>query len=171
MIEFLMTLSVANWIAIYGAAVATIVFIWNIYNWQKSRGHLKVIATLVKDHGSYTEAVEAGTPSRLIRLDVVNTGKEPVTITALGGMTIKPKWTQLFKSRPRFQLTGTSPSLPHTLTQTLQVHWLQEILGLEDFRKISAIYAQDSSGKFWYASSKNIRQINSVLNTMKQTQS
>jgi hypothetical protein len=167
--EFALTdLKIGDWIELFGGLATLAALGWGVHVWVRSKGSLIVTASLVVDRGRYTETANPGEHSRLLRIVATNKGKEPVTIIALGGMTAKPKWHQIFKSRPHFQLDGVAPPLPHTLSPTLSAQWLHNVPVFEQFRLVHAIYVRDSFGKLWCAPRKDARQINSVLSVMRQ---
>ena len=162
-------MTASNWIAIYGAVVSTIVLIWNLYTHYNNKGSLKIKVALIKDCGHYTEDVGVGTHSRLFRFDVVNKGKQALTITSIGGMTKRPKLIDFWRKLPRFQIQFSKDylSFPYTIEPTKTSCWMYDFPSLEHLGKISKIYVQDSSGKFWYAPRKKIKKITAIIAAMK----
>lgn len=72
-------------IAIYGAILSSIVFIWNVYRDLTNKGRLDVhcyIGKIIQPNGSVDD-------TRYLVYHVTNTGKKPVIVTHIGGSTKK----------------------------------------------------------------------------------
>lgn len=121
-----MKMTITNYIAIYAAIIATLGLTWNVIQWYKKRGMLKIRAAICKNQGSYTEEVEPRQWGDLLRVDVVNSGKANITLTEIGLKTAKPNPLYFWKPLPQAHMTPSVDqiSLPHTLEPTKTAYWL-----------------------------------------------
>jgi hypothetical protein len=143
-------MTLMNYVAIYGAVIATGVAIWDIIKWKKDRAHIKLTCYLAKMVGNMvlpsggrlcdgTSDEEDRRQSRFIAYDIKNTGGVPITLRSLGGKEDDGKL---------FVVCGSNLPLP----QTIRPHESNIIpvpLG-EKPESIRKFYIMDAIGKEWY---------------------
>jgi hypothetical protein len=119
-------------IAIYAAIVSTIALAWEIRNTIKRRPNLKVYPEWL----GKPELIGAGS-QKAVYVNLVNTGKEPLTVVAIGCQ---------FNTSADDIYTATDDDLPLELTQG-QIH--KSYLGLfgSELSELTYIWARDASGK------------------------
>ncbi len=129
-----MTLDITTILAVYGAFLSTVVFLWEIARLFRERPNLKVQA----HRGFQASPIEGSFAS--VFITVVNTGKEPLTIVASG-----------FRFNTKSdENTGTvaDPDLPKELTQG-QSHRTYVNPDELESRKVIYAWARDATGKVW----------------------
>ncbi len=100
-------------IAIYGAAVATVVLIWDCFKWWKERFSLDVHASpdmVIAGHDSIGEQAHI--------LVIVTNNSQPITITHLLIYHYRTRFHKLLRSRPIMQGVVTpafGSTVPHLL--------------------------------------------------------
>lgn len=162
---------VVDCIAIYAAVIATLGLIWNIIQWYKQRGKLKVSAAICKDKGSYTEEVELKQWGDVLRVDVVNSGKANITLTEIGFKTARSKPLYFWKALPQGRIppSGNQIQLPHTLEPTKPVYWLLGNIDLLlNLRTMKKFFVKDSHGKEWYISKSQMKKIRKIIKFSKE---
>jgi hypothetical protein len=136
-------------LALYGAAAATVVALWNIHQYRSDRRLLVNVSI-----GYQPQAPQ----EKFLTIEVINSGKRP----------IRPQGIELHKSRR----TSKKPS-PSQHKQIIPVEWPKTLnegetftviipnplfseLFTEDYR---FIFVHDSTNKCWNASARNIRKL------------
>jgi hypothetical protein len=85
-----------DYVAIYGAVIATAVAVWDVIKWKKDRAHITLSCYLAKMVGNMvvpsggrlydgTSDEEDRRRERFIVFDMTNTGGIPITVRSLGG--------------------------------------------------------------------------------------
>lgn len=103
--------TVAAW---WGAVLATIVFIWEIYKWSRTGARLRVTANPEMQQVIPDVGIE---PELYINLVVANVGDAPTTITHLLGYVFASRWQTLRGKRIKafVILPGQGANYPHLL--------------------------------------------------------
>lgn len=143
--EFPMTFM--NYVAIYGAVVATAVAALNFIKWKKNRAHValscylaKMVSNMVVPSGGRlyngTSEEEDLRRPRFIVYDIKNTGGTPITVRSLGGKETDGKL---------FVISGMA------LPQTIQPHASIVIrVPLDETpESIREFYVKDDIGREW----------------------
>lgn len=154
-----------NYIAIYAAVIATLGLIWNVIQWYKQRGKLKVRAVICRNKGSYTEEIEPKQWGDLLRVDVVNSGKENLTLSEIILRTARPKPLYFWQRLPQARMIPpvNQTPLPYTLEPTKTAYWLLDNASLLKFRTMKAFFVKDSYGREWCVSKKQIKRIRKII--------
>ena len=82
----------------WGAIVASLVFIWDIYKWIKSGTALRISA--VPNMQLLYDKIPKPTDTMYVHVDVSNTGDKKTTITHLVGVCHTSFWKWLFRRKP-----------------------------------------------------------------------
>lgn len=101
-------------IACWGAALSTLVFIWDIYKWRKSKPDLKL--TVIPNMRYYNPQLPMDDADYLM-IKVANTGQRKTTIQAVSFTTYQSR-TQKWKRKPRKALLVPNP-LPGILPSVI----------------------------------------------------
>jgi hypothetical protein len=82
----------------WGAVIASLVFIWDIVKWWKSRAHLKIQVYPNQELPTDNEIKSKFIGSNCIFVEAVNIGGEAVTLTAIVGFRYRNKLHRLLRS-------------------------------------------------------------------------
>jgi len=106
------TTSLAAW---WGAIIATIVLLWDIYKWKTSGPRLYI------DVSSNMEifGVPGHEGKKYVTVRVRNMGDKPTTITSLAGRFYKGKFNRILKKQQKAFVVGT-PGITQQLPYVLQ---------------------------------------------------
>lgn len=137
-------LNLTTGLAIWGALVATASAAVQAYRIWTERSRLRVRAYMATFHER-----NSGLDGReVIVWSVTNAGKETIVVKSVGGA---------FSDGSHFVYTGRQIRYPHVLPAA---HYFTEIQPIEKkHAKIAAMWAEDSLGRFWNASRKEISQM------------
>jgi len=103
--------TIAAW---WGAAVATLVFLWDIYKWRHRVANVEVTATAnMKVHPNLPPTGN----TTFILVVAVNRGGQQTTITHLAGEYFPTLWHKIFnRGAQRFAILNTvGPGIPYVL--------------------------------------------------------
>jgi hypothetical protein len=105
---------VAAW---WGAIIATVILLWDIYKWRASQANLRVTASSNRQFVSPTLGTAQG--EKFITVEVVNTGDKNTTITHLVAMCYND-WLARFWGNPTksafVPIPGAGQPLPYKLS-------------------------------------------------------
>lgn len=106
----LLTLSVA----LYGALVATVVLIWDVWKWAHEGPRLEMSASA--DMAVVKRSFWAGPPNRVVKFAVYNKGDRATTLTT-ATYQVYDGWLAMLRRRPvqSFVVVELDPQLPHVL--------------------------------------------------------
>ena len=158
-------MKITEYIAIYAATITTLGLIWNVIQWYKQRGKLKVRAAICKNKGAYTEEAEPKEWGNLLRVDVVNSGKTSLTLTEIGLKTGRPKPWCFWRRRLQARLLPSvnQISFPYTLEPTKTASWLLESKSVLNLRAVKKFFIKDSHRKEWHASGSQVRLMRKII--------
>jgi hypothetical protein len=154
----------ATAIAIYGAALATAIFFWNVYVWWADRGSLKV-QCFVGRHldGAFLQVRTAGASDDelCIVYTVTNVGRRPITVRLLGGS--HRKWRGWIPRSWDFAIKNQNPT---TLEPTDYLTAEEdEFLALG---KITSLIAIDSLNIRHKAPWKDLREVRRMIRRLRK---
>jgi hypothetical protein len=110
-------MSTTDFLAWWGAVVATLVALWDVFKWWQSGSKLHVRA--LPNMRAYQEG--RGTlPGEFILVKVVNRGNSKTTLTTIALVHYASKWKQL-RRRTDFQALIPTPGHGHALPMVLDV--------------------------------------------------
>ncbi len=154
----------ATAIAIYGAALATVVFIWNVYVWWGDRGSLKVhcfVGWPFEGGFRQVRTAVANDNEPYIVYTVTNVGRRPITVRLLGGS--HRKWKGWIPRSWDFAIKNQEPK---TLQPTdYLVATEDEFLTLG---RITALMAIDSINKRHKAPWKDVHEVRRVIGRLRK---
>jgi len=107
-------ITITDILAVWGAAVATLVLIWDIYKWAKSGPRIVLHACPDMKVIGVNEVSEDKT---WVSVDAANIGDRPTTITTLG-TRYYPSWFEKLRNKPKYSTVVPSPlsgRLPYKL--------------------------------------------------------
>jgi hypothetical protein len=153
--EFPMTFM--DYVATYGAAVATAVAALDFIKWKKHRAHVtlscylaKMVNNMIVPSGGRlcdgTSDEEDRRRKRFIAYKIKNTGGTPITVQSLGGKE---------KDGKLFVISGCNLSLP----QTIQPH-NSIVISVpldEEPELIREFYVRDAIGKEWHCKAQKFQ--------------
>ena len=131
-------------LAVWGAVVSTIAIIWNIRRDFGDRGKLRVLCYI----GRLVGGGGPEDPELKLVYNVINTGRQPIVVTHIGGALSKEKH---FIVPTRGTMPRTLQSGEYFLEYTTDLSVLRE--------KPEALWAIDSIGKQWKISQRRVRQL------------
>lgn len=153
-------------VAIYGAAVATIVLVWDVYKWCADRGVLQVRCNIARpftgegfDEAALVpaKASDAKTIKVCLAFRVTNIGSRPVNVIHVGGS--HRTWSR-WRFRSREFLTPTE-ALPTILKPT--DYLTSKNYDFLELGRITSLFALDSLDRRFYASRKDLRKVRRVI--------
>jgi hypothetical protein len=155
----------ATGIAVYGAVLATLVFIWNVCRWWRDQGRLKVHCFIGRRfNGGYLpvdDSTSLTVPTHLI-YTVTNIGTRPIAVRLLGGS--HRKWDGW---RPKSWDFGTpSNEVPTTLQPT--DYFTAKNDDFLNLGTITALTAIDSLNKHYEAPWKDLRKVRRIISRLRR---
>ena len=131
-------------IAIWGAVLSSVTFIWNLYTEFAKKGRLSVICYI----GNIAHVGIGVDPTNYLVWKVTNIGGEPVVLTHIGGS---------FNNGRDFMINTRNP-LPITLKPgEYVIEQSADLSTLES--KLESLCASDSLGRTFKAKQKQIREL------------
>jgi hypothetical protein len=113
---------VAAW---WGASVATIVFLWDIYKWRQSGARLRLtVSGNMEAYGDLAALVNPG--QTIIIVEAVNVGSKKTTLTHLFASYYENWWQRLFRRKSQTFVVTPDPHLAQALPFELEpgARWL-----------------------------------------------
>jgi hypothetical protein len=139
----------------YGAALATLVFAWNVYQNWSDRGKLRVecgIARAIPGGFARLDESESIKSGDCLYWVVTNVGRRPIMLRTLGGIYNGKReegFTVPLEHGAKLLAPGESVS--------------QYTHDLNDLAKVESLVAVDALGKFYYATRGHVRSIRKKL--------
>ncbi len=130
---------IAAW---WGAVVATVVFLWDIYKWKHSGADVQVTASPdMETFGNVPQGMQGNT---FVAVDVVNLGARKTTLTHLITVYYSSLWQLLIRKRNK-QFFTPNPAVDKPLPCELEPgsRWMGAILQnaeLEDMSRNGYLY-------------------------------
>jgi len=112
--EITIDITITDLLAVWGAFIATLVLLWDIYKWSTSGP--KIIVHTNPDM-SIINVPEISEDKTFIQVDATNNGDRPTTITKLG-IRIYSSWFKRVLKKPKRQAIIVNPypgKIPHKL--------------------------------------------------------
>jgi hypothetical protein len=107
---------IAAW---WGASVATVVFLWDIYKWRQSGARLRLtVSGNMEAYGHLAMLMNAD--QTLIVVEAVNVGNKKTTITRLFACYYDTWWHRLIRREKRVLVVTPSPVLAQALPFELE---------------------------------------------------
>jgi len=131
---------VAAW---WGAVIASLVFIWDIYKWKMSGARLHLSASPnMQFFGSHQEVNDNKT---YVFVEVSNVGNRNTTLTHLFGVYYASSWDWLFHKKPTTQFIVPTPAFAQSLPFLLSsgARWTGALLQNEELENMM------KSGRFY----------------------
>lgn len=127
----------------WGAIVASMILIWDVYKWIKSGTALRLNA--VPDKQLLYDEIPKPTDTKYINVDVSNTGDKKTTVTHLVGVCHTSLWRWLFRRKPDINFFVPTPGFAKPLPYVLQPgeKWsgtIEQTKQLEDWMKTGRFY-------------------------------
>lgn len=113
---------IAAW---WGATVATVVFLWDIYKWRQSGARLRLVVSGNMEGYGHLAAL-LGPDQTLIVVEAVNVGNKKTTITHMFAYYYESWWRWLIRRRSRTLVVMPDPALAQPLPFELDpgARWL-----------------------------------------------
>jgi hypothetical protein len=157
-------------IALYGAVLATFVFVWDVHKWLADRGKLKVrcfIARPFEGEGFQSALVPAAATDAkdcllCLAFRIVNTGTRSILVTQAGGR--HRKWTGW--SFNSWEFGTPDANLPKKLEPTEDL--IAKNYDFLALGKITSLFALDSVGQRHYAPPNEVRDVRRVIRAIRK---
>jgi len=151
-------------IAMYGAIVATLDLIWNVYKWWTDRSKLTVRCMVGRAvaNGVYVpiDSSKSDSPAALI-YRVTNIGTRPATVRLLGGTHIKWRgWT------PKRRVFVSPDKMPATLEPSGEV--VAKYCQFLTLGRITTLEAVDSTDRHYKAPRKDLRKVRRAISQLRR---
>lgn len=137
-----MNIDLTTLLAIYGALLATIVFLWDVIKFFHDRPNLRVEADY------HIRVSNLGASEPVVGITMINTGKEPLTIVASG--------FRLDVESDENMATVVDTSLPRELTQG-QSHTSCANFDEVVKQKVLYAWARDATGRVYRSKKRPLR--------------
>jgi hypothetical protein len=147
--NFMDTNNITIYIALYGAILSTLVFIWNIYIFSKDKGELKFDVEL--DHILDTKTHEISDYPYVI-FRIVNTGKRPTTLISIGGTKFGIDKRKKYDSHFSYFISD----LPLKMNPGDYYKYMRPVV---EYKNLKSLYVEDSNGKRYKLRKKYIKMI------------
>jgi hypothetical protein len=107
-------MTASDFAAWYGAALATMVFAWEIWKWLRSGPRLRVSAQPNMSHVTPSGGFGG---DRVIFVEAVNCGDQATEITHLAGHVYRSRWAEFRRKGEHFLVVnnGVGPQFPYRL--------------------------------------------------------
>jgi hypothetical protein len=153
---------ITDYLAIWGAVVATMVAAWNIYKDFLKRHRVKASA-------GFQILIDGSPRQEVFAVTVTNLSDRPATITHICGYRdrhYKPRWFDRLVARfvkrstqaYLFNLTYRSPTLPHKLEPWSKVIFIYKLPATE-FPKIETLEVTTADDRTWFCPRRDIERI------------
>ncbi len=127
----------------WGAVVASLVFIWDIYKWKTSGARLHVSASANMQYYDSLRGLDDN--KTYVFVEVSNFGDRSTTITHLFGVYYTSYWGWFFRKKPETQFIVPTPAFAQQLPFLLSSgsRWTGALLQNEELEKMM------TSGRFY----------------------
>ncbi|MGC2520201.1 MAG: hypothetical protein WA373_13980 [Burkholderiales bacterium] len=126
--------AIAAW---WGATIATLVFLWDIYKWRQAGARIRLTVSPNMEHmGVIPNWVDPN--QTLVAVEAVNVGNKKTTITHMFACYFPSRWARLRRKSTRTLLVGLpsgNQPLPHELDPGAR--WIGAMVQNQELEELS----------------------------------